>query len=256
MFTNKMISIHVITAKAYGEGMPVKSFSRATERRTERRQQIIDTASKLFSERGYENVTLRAIAEKLGYAHAALYRYFPDKASLLAEICKETFAQLIVELDEQQSQAQGPEAQLLAVSLGFVRFGLSHPHHFQVVFSGPLSHSTGTNEHFNAIGQSLFARLMQAFIKSSKAVGLSAKTRTLDAHTWWTSLFGTTHILISSCTVIRTTSSDEVVQRHIQVMWQGFKVLADATTPTRVQQKLVEPIGKRQTKPRSTLSRG
>jgi AcrR family transcriptional regulator len=195
----------------------------------ERRQQILDTASQLFSERGYENVTLRAIAEKLGYAHAALYRYFPDKASLLAEICKETFDQLIVELNFQQSQAQGPEAELLAVSLGFVRFGLAHPHHFQVVFSGPLSKSIGANEHFDAIGRALFERLMQAFVVCSKAVGLSAKTRTLDANTWWTSLFGTTHILISSCAVISPASSDEVVQRHIQVMWQGFRALAGLT---------------------------
>lgn len=209
--------------------MQVKSFSRATERRTERRQQIIHTASELFLERGYENVTLRAIAERLGYAHAALYRYFPDKASLLAEICKETFDQLIIELDVQQRHAQGPEAQLLALSLGFVRFGLAHPHHFKVVFSGALGQSIGANEHFDAIGRSLFERLMQAFVNCSKAVGLSAKTRTLDANTWWTSLFGTTHILISSCAVISPASSDEVVQRHIQVMWQGFRALAGLT---------------------------
>jgi AcrR family transcriptional regulator len=117
--------------------MPIQSFSRAAERRTERRQQILDTASRLFSAHGYENVTLRAIAEKLGYAHAALYRYFPDKASLLAEICRETFDRLLVELDAQEAKARGPEARLFAVSLGFVRFGLAHPHHFRVLFSGP-----------------------------------------------------------------------------------------------------------------------
>ncbi len=215
--------------------MQVKSSSRAAERRSDRRQQIIDTASQLFSERGYENVTLRAIAEKLGYAHAALYRYFPDKATLLAEICKETFADLIVELDKQQSRAQGPEAQLLAVSLGFVRFGLAHPHHFQVVFSGPLSHNPGTSEPFDAIGRSLFERLMKAFITCSKAVGLSAKTRTLDANTWWTSLFGTTHILISQCAVISPASSDAVVQRHIEVMWRGFQALSRSKPLSKIE---------------------
>ncbi len=221
--------------------MHAKSPSRAAERRLERRQQIVDTASQLFSERGYENVTLRAIAERLGYAHAALYRYFPDKASLLAEICKETFDRLTMELDIQQSQAQGPEAQLLAVSLGFVRFGLAHPHHFQVVFSGPLSHALGTNEHFGAIGRSLFERLMKAFLTCAEAVGLSPKTRTLDANTWWTSLFGTTHILISSCAVISPVSSDEVVQRHIQVMWQGFQGLATPIKSRTVQGGRTKP---------------
>ena len=201
------------------------------ERRVERRQQIVDTASQLFSEHGYANVTLRAIAEKLGYAHAALYRYFPDKASLLAQICQETFDQLIVELDVQQSQAKGPEAQLLAVSHGFVRFGLAHPHHFQVVFSSPLSQGVKVKEHIEAIGRSLFERLIQTFLTCADAMDLSAKTRMLDANTWWTSLFGTTHILISSCAVISPASTEQVVQRHIQVMWLGFRALAGASKP-------------------------
>ena len=204
----------------------MQSFSRAAERRTERREQIVGTASKLFSERGYENVTLRAISEKLGYAHAALYRYFPDKASLLAEICKETFDRLIVELDAEQCEAKGPEAQLLAVSLAFVRCGLAHPHHFQVVFSGPLNNGGGSNEHMDAIGRALFERLMQTFVTCSEALGLSAKTRMLDANTWWISLFGITQVLISRCAVIGPASSDEVIQRHVEVMWQGFRVLS------------------------------
>jgi AcrR family transcriptional regulator len=66
--------------------MVVKTTSRAPERRERRRQDILDTASRLFVQKGYESVTLRAIAEELGYAHAALYRYFPDKFSVLAEI--------------------------------------------------------------------------------------------------------------------------------------------------------------------------
>jgi AcrR family transcriptional regulator len=209
--------------------MPKKSFSRAAERRTERRKQILDTASQLFSEHGYESVTLRAIAEKLGYAHAALYRYFPDKASLLAEICRETFDQLIVELDAKQAKAKGHEAQLLAVSLGFVRFGVAHPHHFRVLFSGPENRNgIGGSEHIDAIGRPLFERLMQAFVACSETAGLSAKTRMLDAQTWWISLFGTTHILVTSCAIIRPASSDEVIRRHIEVMWKGFQISSGA----------------------------
>jgi AcrR family transcriptional regulator len=218
--------------------MLAKSFSRAAERRTERRQQIVDTASQLFSEHGYENVTLRAIAEKLGYSHAALYRYFPDKASLLAEICRNTFDHLAVELDAQQNRAEGPEAQLLAVSLGFVRFGIAHPHHFQVVFSGSgNSHSFGANAHMDAIGRSLFERLIRTFVACSEAVGLSAKSRMLDANTWWISLFGTTHVLTSSCAVISPPSIDEVVLRHIHAMWQGFQILSARAKTARTTPK-------------------
>ena len=225
MVTYSVDVVHFVAYLSYGYRMPVPSFSRAGERRAERKQQIVETASQLFSERGYENVTLRAIAERLGYSHAALYRYFPDKASLLGEICRATFAHLTVELDAQQREAQGPEAELLAVSLGFVRFGLAHPHHYQVVFSSPLSHGAGSTETIEAIGRPLFERLMQTFVTCSEALAMSADTRTLDANTWWISLFGTTHVLISSCAVIGLASSDEVLRRHIEVMWHGFRTL-------------------------------
>lgn len=214
--------------------MAIKSFSRAAERRTQRRQQILDTASQLFSEHGYENVTLRAIAEKLGYAHAALYRYFPDKGSLLAEICRETFDRLIVELDAQEAKARGAKARLFAVSLGFVRFGVAHPHHFRVLFSGPESrYGIGGGEHIDAIGRPLFARLMQAFVACSEEAGLSRKTRMLDAQTWWISLFGTTHILVSSCAVISPKSNEELIRRQIEVMWKGFQAGPGAASPER-----------------------
>ncbi len=220
----------------------MKSFSRAAERRTERRQQILDTASQLFSEHGYENVTLRGVAEKLGYAHAALYRYFPDKASLLAEICRESFDQLIVELDAQQAKAKGPEAQLLAVSLAFVRFGLAHPHHFRVLFSGPENHNgIGGSGHIDAAGRPLFERLMRAFVACSEAAGLSKKTRTLDAQTWWISLFGATHILVTSCAVIMPASSDELIRRHIEVMWKGFQAASGTSSPAKGRKQRSRP---------------
>ena len=75
--------------------MKANSTSRAGERRDQRKQEILDAASALFSQKGYENVTLRAIAEKLGYAHAALYRYLTDKSTLLAEISHDTIELLI-----------------------------------------------------------------------------------------------------------------------------------------------------------------
>lgn len=45
---------------------------------------VVDAAIRLFNERGVHDVTLADIAKEVGLARNSLYRYFPDKAHLLA----------------------------------------------------------------------------------------------------------------------------------------------------------------------------
>ena len=47
------------------------------------RQRILDAATELFIERGYEATSLREIAERVGVTKAALYYHFPGKEDLL-----------------------------------------------------------------------------------------------------------------------------------------------------------------------------
>jgi AcrR family transcriptional regulator len=44
---------------------------------------ILDTAAELFAEVGYESTTTNAIAERAGVSIGSLYRYFPDKETIL-----------------------------------------------------------------------------------------------------------------------------------------------------------------------------
>lgn len=62
-------------------------MTKSTGRRERKRLQTIDklaeTAWKLFEERGFEQVTMEAIAEAADVAKATLYKHFPVKESLL-----------------------------------------------------------------------------------------------------------------------------------------------------------------------------
>ncbi|MBC8137340.1 MAG: TetR/AcrR family transcriptional regulator, partial [Fibrella sp.] len=177
--------------------MSTKSSSRQEERRDQRRRSILDVASRLFSDRGYENVTLRAIAEEMGYAHATLYRYFPDKSRLLEELCLETFELLTVEFDAIAAASLNPEERLFQTSRHLVRFGLTHPQHFRVVFFGPEDrHGIRAGDYINDIGRPLFERLVKAFGECIDSNGLSISDPLLAAHTWWSNIFGLTMVLI------------------------------------------------------------
>ena len=199
--------------------MTSKSSSRKEERRDQRRQDILDVASRLFSELGYENVTLRAIAQEMGYSHGTLYRYFPDKSHLLAEICRETFALLLAEFDAIAAAATNPVECLFQTSRGLVRFGMTHPQHFRIVFFGPENRSgIRAGEYINDIGRPLFERIVQVF----HACGLKVKDPMLAAHTWWDLLFGLTMVLIIQGEQPHMSAPESVVEQSIKIMWAGL----------------------------------
>lgn len=52
-----------------------------------KRERILTAAVELFYERGYENTTLDAVAERLGVTKPFIYAHFSAKSELLAEIC-------------------------------------------------------------------------------------------------------------------------------------------------------------------------
>lgn len=68
---------------------------RITKAPEERRQEILDTAMKLFYEKGYEKTSITDIAKEMNVAQGLCYRYFPSK-ELLFDSAIEEYATLLV----------------------------------------------------------------------------------------------------------------------------------------------------------------
>jgi AcrR family transcriptional regulator len=62
------------------------------------RQQIIDTAIRLFRERGYESTRIDDIAEALEISQPTFFRYFPTKSAVLVDFALEGIARVTEEL--------------------------------------------------------------------------------------------------------------------------------------------------------------
>ena len=57
------------------------------------RKRLYETATKLFSLRGYEETTLRDIAGKAGVSPGLLYKYYPSKSAVVLELYDELSAE-------------------------------------------------------------------------------------------------------------------------------------------------------------------
>src|SRR2546423_841925 len=97
-------------------------------------QVIMDAARELFVEEGFENVSMRRIAEKIEYSPTTIYLYFEDKLSLLYAICQETFAKLAKRLEAHGRESADPVETLKKGCRAYIEFGLKHPNHYKLTF--------------------------------------------------------------------------------------------------------------------------
>lgn len=73
-----------------------------------RRVKILDTAEKLFLEKGLENVTLSEIAAQAGITRVSLYRYFADRDPIAFEIA----ARMLQKISQAAGQMTPPAKHL------------------------------------------------------------------------------------------------------------------------------------------------
>src|SRR3982074_1413407 len=78
---------------------PRKTSSRASATRFDRRLgHILDHATEVFSEKGYEGASMRDLSRATGMSLAGLYYYFESKERLLFLIQKHTFTTILQRL--------------------------------------------------------------------------------------------------------------------------------------------------------------
>jgi AcrR family transcriptional regulator len=108
-------------------------LSMATYHHGDLRAALLRTAGKSLEKEGVERLSLRALTRRTGVSHAAPYRHFRDRESLLAALAAEGFAML--GLAQREAAAAGG---LRAMGEAYVRFALAHPERFRLMFGGQI----------------------------------------------------------------------------------------------------------------------
>jgi len=82
----------------------------------EKRRLILDAAVRVFARRGFHASRVGDIAEEAGVAHGLLYHYFSSKDEVLDTIFRETWSDLVAEVDEIESSDESARDQLQRVA--------------------------------------------------------------------------------------------------------------------------------------------
>jgi len=98
------------------------------------RQRLLEAASQLFSDQGYERVSVRQIARAAGCSQMAMYRHFPDKQALLSHLCVELYCKFTSDLHARFDHLPDPCDRISRALCGFIELSAENPHHYRMIF--------------------------------------------------------------------------------------------------------------------------
>lgn len=189
------------------------------------RQDILDAARELFIKEGYENVSMRKIAEKIEYSPTTIYLYFEDKSDLLHSLCEETFTKMLDSMKAFDSQSNDPLVCLKKGLRTYIQFGLDHPNHYKVTFITHPEHHEKPEKFLNqeTMGQKAYFHLrakVEQCIKQQKFRLTDADTATQGL---WAAVHGVTSLLIVHPD-FHWVEQNKLIDHVIDTMTESLKV--------------------------------
>jgi AcrR family transcriptional regulator len=97
---------------------------------------LVKAAAAEIERSGYENLSLRELAESLGVSRAAPYRHFAGRRALLAAIAAGGFDRLTAIY--RNASGATPQACLAAAGRGYLAFAAEQPQMFRLMFVSDL----------------------------------------------------------------------------------------------------------------------
>ncbi len=109
-----------------GNGRRSHSFDR-------RLGEILDHATSVFCEKGYEGASMRDLSRATGMSLAGLYYYFESKEKLLYLIQKHTFSRILANLQERLAGVSNPEQRIRIFIRNQLEYFLRKPEAMKVL---------------------------------------------------------------------------------------------------------------------------
>jgi len=98
------------------------------------RAELCKVATERFARFGYEGVTMRQLAEALGCSPKTPYRYFKDKADILATVRAQAFEKFADALEKARTGVTDAAERGRLTGEAYLGFALKNPHAYRIMF--------------------------------------------------------------------------------------------------------------------------
>jgi AcrR family transcriptional regulator len=164
------------------------------------RRALIETALAMLREEKGWQFTLREVARRAGVSHAAPYKHFPDKASLLAELAMIGFDLLRESVSAAKTRApQTLYDEIAPMARAYVAFGLDNPALYRLMFSAEEGKAVGM--HLNERALALFDMFREILRRGQAAESIRKRAIEGQAAAGWGLIHGMTMLAIDGLLV-------------------------------------------------------
>ncbi|MDX1931530.1 MAG: TetR/AcrR family transcriptional regulator [Capsulimonadales bacterium] len=98
------------------------------------RRAILEAARELFVDHGFDNVSMRKIAERIEYSPTTIYLHFKDKEEIFATLVEEGFTLLSERLEPFHIRVADPIERLREGAKAYFGFAREQPHFYRIMF--------------------------------------------------------------------------------------------------------------------------
>jgi AcrR family transcriptional regulator len=206
----------------------MNSVARRKQQQEDLRAKILDAARELFVNEGVEAVSMRKVADKIGYSATTLYNYFEDKEHLLYALCDADFGTLH-ELFKKVGKIADPIERLRKMGQTYITFALRYPGHYRFMFMTPRVHLS--KEVRREIEQGNPDQDSYAFVRSTVVEALAAgvfrdeyQDADLVSQVVWSAVHGVAslHLIMGKGEWIQWRPAEEVARTAVDVVIRGL----------------------------------
>ena len=186
------------------------------------RRQIISAARELFVNEGYENISMRKIADKIEYSPTVIYLYFKDKADLLDSACQETLLGLLDTVELLKRDKNNPVESLRKSGKAYVDFGLKYPQDYKLTFVIRPQFQKGLGLEEGSVGERVFSYLCAMVSECVRQKAFRQVDVETTGQALWSAVHGVTLLLIDFPD-FPWTATDKLIDTVIDTMIEGLK---------------------------------
>lgn len=134
------------------------------------RTELLAAALAQFIEGGLENVTMRAVATRVGVSAMTPYRYFEDKGHLLRGIWQYVLADMVAQVRRSAGHVEDPRHRIRVQLNAFIDYWEAHPQHYRLVYMTEQTLRRDEQGEFTSLPT--YAGLLEASMEASRRLAL------------------------------------------------------------------------------------
>lgn len=154
---------------------------------------LLSAAERMIDADVRREFSLRELAREAGVSHAAPYKHFPDRASLVEELAARWMTDFVT---AQEAAVTGTDARgdLLAAGVTYVKWATMHPSRFSVIFDPAVNQ--GPAEGPLAAQASRHSALLTSLVDRAVGAGTLTGSAELAAQRLWATAHGLATLVI------------------------------------------------------------